>query len=212
MATYACKVLTDRGIAYVAYNTVVDQFVTAPLSSATALAEELGETAADWQASADAHVFNMWPRSLDRIALCLYRLRRGEHLSDEDACLVEKLYRFLQATVAPQQYNYPEIDDDILNGWIDELGLRKGRYAEWDAYEITHDGCLYRVIHDVALARKFKSHERNLKRPSVAQRKLTGRYLTKLAQIRNLLGPGRPSPIKVVNDCFEMSKTRRQGE
>lgn len=211
MSICVYKVLTGEGVAFVAYQTVIDQFVTSALPSALALAEEIGEDVEYCSTFSPAQIFNFWPRSLDRIALCLYRLRSGEPLKDDDACLLDKFHSFLRATIAHHQYVYLEIADNILEGWIDELGLRKGRYADWDAHDIAHDGCMFRVIHDAALARRYHSCKRNLKPTSVAQRKMTGRYLTKLAQISNLLGPGRTSPIKVIDDCFKMSMTREPG-
>ena len=109
--------------------------------------------------------------------------------------------RFLRATVAPHQRDFRFLSDELLERWVQELGLRSGRMAEWQTDEIVHDGALWPAVNRPCSELKYPGMSDQYREPIVSPTKeqniLAGRYLRTLAYVGRLIGPDRMSPEEI---------------
>lgn len=204
MSQHACKILTDKGTFYVAYDTVIGQFVSLAFGSLENVSGALGRTAPE--SEADENTYDVRREAIHRLVHQLSRLKKGESLVSKKACELGNFYDFLHATVAPHQYNYRQTKKAVVKDWVDELCLRdqNPEWSEWTDWEILTDGTLYPVFQDAQLKRKFgRVHQRERKRPTPEQNKIVGRYISRLAMIANIAGPGKSTPTEVIEKFYK---------
>ncbi len=201
MSQYPCKILTDKGALYAIYCDTIDQFTTPAVHSTDA---RVG-----FEDAGGRHVFDLRTAVLDRVETLLAKLESGKSLTIAEACAVNKFEGFLKGTVADHQYAYEETSDQVLEGWVTELGLRK-RFPDYEPRDIVTDRGIYPAFQDKAHRARFKHHELG-QRPTASQNKIAARYLRALAAIANVFGPGRTMPDEIVNKFVKIARTRVPG-
>ncbi len=199
MGTRFYQILTNREILYVVFNTTIDQFVTpaSPSLEATAvLAEVSSEEFAEGVAT---NVFDLRRDTIHEACRLLAKLKCGQSLNLSEAYIVKNFADFLQAAVAPHQHDYEEIDQVIARS-RKELRLNR-RFAEYDDWELVNDCAMYpsfeKKVLDSKTPLKHSIHMPSV-RTSKGQRKLAGRYVSVLATIANIAGPGKLTPREIV--------------
>ncbi len=208
MSQYACKLLTDSGVKYVAFCDTIDQFISVVYASPEGVAQALGDgsSAEECEEAAELHVYDIRRQVIHEAAKLLSDLKLGKTLRVSEMVLLGGVLSFLEATVAPHQWDYLEISDEVIGAWISELGLRK-KYPDYDNYDILADCAVYPAIQEAPQRRRIPQffHEPR-KRPSVSQNKLAGRYVSKLTLIANIVGPNKNTPEEVVERFYKKSK------
>lgn len=208
MAQYTCKLLTDRGIRYVTYDNTIDQFISYAYTSTEDVARARcdGTMAEECEEEAERHIYDMRRLIIHRATKLISDLKLGQTLQPDDMVLLSGVHKFLEATVAPQQYVYPEISDEVIDSWIFELGLRQ-QFPDHNNEEILGDRALYPAIQEVRQRRDMPEFfDKPYKPPTEAQNKLTGRYLSQLAIIANIVGPNQNTPEEVVDKFYSKMK------
>ncbi len=199
MSQFACKLLTDSGVRYVAFCDAIDQFISPAFTSPECVARALGGgTAEECQETAERHVYDMRREVIWEAAKLLSDLKLGKTLKVAEMTLLDRVLSFLYATVAPHQWDYPEISDEVVDGWISELGLRK-KYPGYDDYDILTSCAVYPAIQEASQRCRIPNvFDEPRKRLWVSQNKLAGRYVSKLALIANIVGSDKNTPEEVV--------------
>ncbi len=206
MSRYVCKLLTDRGLRYVVFCDTSDQFVSPTFATpeGVAIALDDGSTAEECLKAAERRVYDMRREVIHDATKLLADLKLGKTLRVKEMILLDGVLSFLKATVAPHQRSYPELSDEIINEWIVELGLRK-KYPDYDNYDILNDCAVYPAIEEAPQRRRIPDSFREpRKRPTVSQNRLAGHYVSKLALIANIAGPGKATPEEVVERFYRM--------
>lgn len=212
MSTWACKLITNEGEFFLAFNSTVNQFVSPPFSTPVELgkyaAKEWKELSADWRKSARTtkDVYRMTKDERHRGTYLLAKMKRGEPLTDDEACEVYEFWRFLRATVADHQHDYKGTSQKVVDGWIAELGMRDQFPENWDYWDIL-DHASWESFQKTHHFRAYPDAPRlddGTTRSTPEQcAKLVGRYVSVLAMIARIAGPKKRTPVEIVNAFLE---------
>ncbi len=207
MSQFACKLLTNNVIRYVGFCDTIDQFISPAFASPECVAKALGGvTAEECRETAERHVYDMRHEVIHEATKLLSDLKLGKTLKVAEMSLLSGVLNFLEATVAPHQWDYSEISVEVVGAWISELGLRR-KYPDYDDYDILMDCAVYPAIQEAPQRRHIPhAFHGPRKRPLVSQNKLAGRYVSKLALIANIVGPEKNTPEEIVAKFYEKLK------
>ncbi len=190
------KIITDKGILYAVFDKVLDQFVTPPAASVSALEHDAEE-------ASEEGILDLTSKTLNKVDAAIAKLEAGKNLNKGEVATLYSFNKFLEGTVAEHQYTYPEIDPKKIEGWISELNLKEQFIAQGDEN-------VRNFIHDKALYPSYQQRALNPKRPlkeldkaSPSQKKLAGRYLRALVTIGNILGPKKSTIKQVLTKFFK---------
>ena len=194
--------LTANGPRYAAFHSERDYFITPACVDIKHAAAAFAWTIEFSRENAAQYVLDVRPAAVERMEHGLLRLEQGQSLSAADALVVDCMYQFLHATVAPHQRDFRFLSDELLERWVQELGVRTSRMSDWNTHCVVHDGALWHAIHRPCSELKYPDMDDKYRGPREAptrgQNVLTGRYLRTLAYIGKLIGPGRMSPDDIV--------------
>lgn len=205
------RVLSDQGEHYAILESVIDQFVTAPISLAEC-AREIGDSYGNVKREAARHTLDLRSGQLAHVQHCIETLKAGKPLTDAEAVDVDNFYSFLHATVAAHQYKYEEAGKHTVNKWIDELGLWI-QFPECDDWwEMVGDHAMYPAFQNVANVQQSDGVIEREAPATESQNILAGRYVEALAKIAGLLGESRAQPADVMRRFHQQLLTRKQGE
>lgn len=208
MSSFVMKLLTSDGPFYVGYDTVIDQFVTCAYPKQIGAVEKIDGEIIDEKDFGFKETIDLRRETIHEFTRCLAKLKVGENLNESEACEMYRYERFFKATIATHQYKYPELDAQI-RAWADELGLSRC-FPNDDEWELISDHGMFPVFQDLTHHVQDKM-ERWSEPPSPEQNKLVGRYLSQLALMANIAGPGRDSPAQIVDKFYSISQTRKRG-
>lgn len=189
-----------------------DQFVSPAFEDPLRLAEFasqdpiLGEEGKEAWAAAAAqatYTYDLRRAAIHNCIVSLAELKRGKSLNDDQACDLHNFSEFLTATVAPQQFHYPEIDENIIQKWISELGLSLLYPSKYDWQDILGN------VQSVAFYNAWA--KRNLgfviDKPAASatpeQNQLAGRYLSALCMLAEIAGPRKKTPAVIIQRFYE---------
>jgi hypothetical protein len=212
MGISARKILTDGGTLYVAFDSVIDQFVTPAFASAADFADDACKILRDWGISREgweslatdaSYVYDLRRWTIHACVEYLAQLKRGVSLTNEQACELHEFTGFLEATVAFQQYNYELLNQAVVEQWIHELDLRSMYPPGYDWQDIV-DACRSTVYYN-AWSKKHYDFSADLEtgRATPAQNKLIGRFISRECILANIAGPGKSTPAEIVETFFK---------
>ena len=129
----------------------------------------------------------------------IYKLKNGERVDTEDMHALAHIFDFISAYVAPHQHSYPEIADNLVKMWIDQLDMRDD-YPGYEDSDIV-DEAEYRVYGSVMSNRHYSQANGDSLAgfqdpPTTKECILVGKYLEglllvtqrKIAEMRKQIG------------------------
>ncbi|MES3004749.1 MAG: hypothetical protein V4690_01400 [Patescibacteria group bacterium] len=144
------------------------------------------------------HVFDLRRVTIRKRLSYLTELKSGRSLTDPQAIELYELYRFLHGTVAPHQYEYPEIGRQVIERWLTEMDMRS-RYPEgWDCLDILNDRVVYCTLHNPWARKQYPNTTEFSFTPTPEENKLTGLYVSRLATLGQIAGVKRLKPAEII--------------
>lgn len=210
------ELVTTKRTFYVAYNPVIEQFVSKAFPSVARLAASMGVGVLNNHTRVDEYKYDMREEAIDAAMTCISKLKLGKTLSLSEMLSLANFIDFLQAAVAPHQREdrFPEIRETVIASWVRELGMDKqcpGRsvgeilseYALYPAFQIAQHRSRLTYAERKALGRR--------ERPRTGQNIIAGRYVSALVRIAKVTGGDRMSPVEIVNRFYDMMQAEVVG-
>lgn len=214
------RIITDKGTFYACYQSVIDMFIT-PALSLVEYGQLMRGTYNDedhpeyWmrEGRETQHEYDMRRWSIHTCLRLMAELKAGRSITDEEACQLYKFREFLRGTVAPQQFEYSLINEEGMDKWIDELGLRKLYDEDYDWQDIL-DNCESRAYFNAWARTHYSWYEDDDETipTTPEQLKLAGRYLSAMCNIAQIGGPGKVSPKDIVRRFIGKYRFRHSPE
>lgn len=220
MSTFSCSIIFDGGKSYSVINSTVNQFIMPAFMSIDNFAkfanrcvdEEYSEE--QWRASAQkaTRVYNLTKEKIHEATWYLSRMKRGESLSEDEACSLYEFWDFLRLTVADHQYEYDSLSKKVVDRWISELGMREQYPERWDYWDVL-DCAMYESFQKLHSNRMYPDSKINIgenERSTPEQlNKLAGRYISAMALIAKIAGPVRRTIPEIVWHFFYGSHDKK---
>ncbi len=207
------KILTDKGTLYVAFENVIDRFVSPAFATPEDFAAymavfdpqgDAGATLAFWLAVAPRaqYVYDLRRVVIHDCVHMMAELKSGRGLNDNQACVLYEFYEFLRVAVPFPEQSFPELNPEMIQQWISDLNIRRLYSDQYDWQDIL-DNVRCVAFYDAWSKRQYK-HYRNLEtvRATPEQNKLAGRYLSALCVVTNIAGTGKSSPVEIVEKFY----------
>lgn len=193
------KVLTDQAVFYVLYCTGTDQFESRLFETPEEVVTESMrlergdasyEKRLEWARNTPI-VHNLKRENIHEAVVLCGKLKRGKALTSEEARIVQGFYRFLDALVGRSDLAYTE-----LNEYMSALAGKLGTNQETEWVDFAFSAT------DKTFGHTFRSELRT--KPShristVNERKIAGRYVSRLAMIALIVGPKRRSAHEMID-------------
>lgn len=207
MGLGARKILTDHGTFYVAYESVVDQFVTPAFASLIDFGhytfKEFSRyftksSPGYWAIAArtSKFVYDMRSKTVKRCLSYIEQLKQGITLTDEQAIELYEFTQFLDATVADHQYTHPGMEDETCEKWIDEFGIRGNYNPDWTWEDSIWESICSRVYYNAWSKKHYDfCQDESTGQASREENIIAGRYLSAMCSVAGLDGIRPPEAI-----------------
>lgn len=213
MSQRVYKLLDNSGTYYIAFETIIDQFVSPAFHSSMALMLTTQGVGQEVVARGENNPLTFTDEVLLSAARSIEKLKDGLLVTSDEAVVLGNFFDFLSASVAWHQYSYVAIDDSVVQSWIQELGLDK-EFPGDDPQEIVDDKALCPAFQRIANDKNGSTPPSDSGEviPSPAQNKLAGRFMAAVATIAGVYPFGSLTPHEVVDKFYQLSQVWKYGD